>query len=221
MVASVLQTLDRGLAALTFVSESAEGVSTAALSARLGVHRAIAHRLVATLEAHRLVTRGQDGLLRLGTGLMELASRYEPQLRVRAEPMLRALAVEVHAAAFLAVAQGEECVAIVVAEPPDAVLRISYRVGSRHPLSVGAAGIAILAGRPPSESDPETVKAARRNGYSVTRGELQKGAVGVASPIRGMPASIGLVALDDLDLNRAQAAVVACAACLSLDDTPK
>lgn len=219
MVASVLQTLDRGLAALTIVSESVEGISTAALSARLDVHRAIAHRLVATLEAHRLVTRGPDGLLRLGAGLMELASRYEPQLRLRAEPLLRALADQAQAAAFLVVAQGEECVAIMVAEPPGGVLRISYRVGSRHPLSIGAAGIAILAGRPPSESDPDIVKAARRDGYSITRGELQKGAVGVASPIRGMPASIGLVALDDLDLDRTRAAVVACVAQLSLAGT--
>jgi DNA-binding IclR family transcriptional regulator len=96
-------------------------------------------------------------------------------------------------------------------------LRISYRVGSRHPLSLGAAGIAILAGRPEADGDSEAVREARRLGYSVTRGQLQRGAVGVACPLHGkgrrasFEASIGVVALDDLDVARAADAVRACA----------
>jgi len=96
--------------------------------------------------------------------------------------------------------------------------RMGYRVGSRHPVTVGAAGIAILAARPAVPSDAEAVIAAQRLGYSLTRGQLQKGAVGLASALVG-PASgalpfeacVGVVAMEDLDPARCAALVQACA----------
>ncbi len=98
---------------------------------------------------------------------------------------------------------------ILVAEPDEGLLRVGYRVGSRHPLTLGAAGIAILAGRPPQPNDSEAVRQARVDGYSLTRGQLQRGAVGVASPVTtpqlrpGVEACVGVVAMDDLDTERA------------------
>lgn len=216
---SLLQTLDRGIHALKIIAEHANGVSIAALAERLEVHRAIAYRIVATLESHSLVSRAADGQIHLGSGILVLASRFEPQLRSVAQPQLRELARQTRATAFLSTVQGEDCVALMVAEAEEGLLRVSYRVGSRHPLTRGAAGIAILAGRPERPDDPEEVRQARREGYSVTRGQLQRGAVGVASAIRpptGGPAAgfegcVGVVALDDLDAGAAAAAVQACA----------
>ena len=164
------------------------------------------------------LSRGSDGQLRLGAGVLTLASRFEPQLRSAARPLLYELVQETGAAAFISVPQGEDCVAIMVAEPEEGVLRVAYRIGSRHPLTTGAAGIAILAGRRERASEPEGVREARLNGFSVTRSQLQQGAVGVASPVHGFSrepigfeASVGVVALDDLDVSRATGAVVACA----------
>lgn len=215
---NTLQTLDRGLRALAAISGQEDGLSVADLAARLGVHRAITYRLAKTLEAHGLVARGAEGRLFLGAGLLSLASRFEPQLRSVARPLLHELAQETRAAAFLSVPQGEECVAIMVAEPEGGLLRLAYRVGSRHPLTLGAAGIAILAGRPERPGEPAAVREARGVGFSVTRGQLQAGAVGVASPVHGarprpigFEASLGVIALDDLDIAHATAAVVACA----------
>ncbi len=215
---NTLQTLDRGLQALSIISQQEGGTSVADLAGLLEVHRAIAYRLVSTLEAHGFVARGSDGQLRLGAGLMTLASRFEPQLRSIAWPLLYQLAQDTQAAAFVSVPQDKECVAILVAEPEGGVLRVAYRVGSRHPLTSGAAGIAILAGRPEAPGDPEAVREARSSGLSVTRSQLQRGAVGVASFVRdadgrplGFEASLGVVALDDLDIAHATAAVVACA----------
>lgn len=206
---NTLQTLDRGLQALTLISRQEVGLTVAELALRLDVHRAIAYRLVTTLETHGLIARGADGQFHLGAGLLTLASRFEPQLRSLARPLLHELAQETRAAAFLSVPQGEECVAIMVGEPQDSVLRVAYRVGSRHPLTLGAAGIAILAGRPEKPGEPEMVREARRTGFSVTRGQLQRGAIGIACPVRtvgqdspGFEASIGVVALDDLDVTR-------------------
>jgi DNA-binding IclR family transcriptional regulator len=208
-MATTLQTLDRGLCALEIVAEHAEGISVAELAERLDVHRAIAYRIVTTLEQHGLVARSAEGALRLGAGISLMASRFEPQLRAVAQPLLQALAKATRATAFVSVAQGEQCVVLLVAEPDEGLLRVGYRVGSRHPLTQGAAGIAILAGRAPSRDDSDAVRQARADGYSLTRGQLQRGAVGVASPVAtpqfrpGIEACLGVVAMDDLDTQRA------------------
>jgi DNA-binding IclR family transcriptional regulator len=188
------------------------------LADELDVHRAIAYRIVATLEAHGLVMRGAKGMLRLGPGLLTLAARFEPQLRDVVQPVLERLANETGASAFLSVPQGGDCVAVLVAESPTAILRVAYRIGSRHPLTRGAAGIAILSGRPEHPSDPDDVRLARANGFSVTHGQLQQGAVGVACPLHGpssgksfTEASIGVVTLDDAHIGKLTEAVLGAA----------
>lgn len=212
-----LQTLERGLQALVLISQHENGLSIAELSAQLGVDRAIGYRLAGTLESNGFVTRRADGLLHLGAELLSLAARFEAQLLTVATPLVQQLAQQTRAAAFISVPQGDLCVAIMVAEPEAQLLRLSYRVGSRHPLALGAAGIAILAGRPETADDSEAVREARRLGYSVTRDQLQRGAVGVASPLRrttsrfGFEGSVGVVALDGLDVERAATAVTRCA----------
>lgn len=214
-MATTLQTLDRGLRALEIIAEHGEGLSVAELAERLEVHRAIAYRIVTTLEQHGLVARSAEGPLRLGAAISLLASRFEPQLRAVAQPLLQALARATQATAFVSVAQGQECVVILVAEPEEGLLRVGYRVGSRHPLTQGAAGIAILAGRAPHNDDSDAVRQARAEGYSLTRGQLQRGAVGVASPVAtaqhhpGVEACVGVVAMDDLDIERATSEVKA------------
>lgn len=214
---ATLQTLERGLRVLSLISESENGLSIAEVSARLGVDRAIGHRLAGTLEANGFLTRRPDGQFVLGAEILTLAARFEPQLRAVAAPHVERLAQATRAAAFVSVPQGEACVAIIVAEPETPLLRLSYRVGSRHPLSLGAAGIAILAGRAETAGEAEAVGEARRLGYALTRDHLQRGAVGVASPLHGpdrrlgFEACVGVVALDGLDVANAAAAVTACA----------
>ena len=88
--------------------------------------------------------------------------------------------------AHLTIAEGEQALALVVVEPTWTDFHVSYRTGSRHPLSRGAAGRAILQARQ-GVSDPV-----------VATGELQPGAHGMASPIlglAGLEASVGVVAL--------------------------
>lgn len=215
--AGTLQTLDRGLSIIAKVAEAPHRHSVADLARQLGVHRAIVYRLVATLEAHRFVVRNSDGRLSLGTGLIGLSGRWEAGLREVATPLLRGLAEESGACAFLSLAEGDECVAIAVAEPERQMLRVSYRVGSRFPLSKGAPGLAILAGRPPDPADSILIRSIREQGYSITEGELQPGAVGIASPVGddegslGLEACVGLVALSGFDAVGSAPSVRSCA----------
>ena len=198
----VLQTLDRGLVVLELVAASPSGLSVAELAQRVDVHRAVCYRLVATLSSHGLVSRGADGRVRLGAAVRALAQRLQPQLVTAARPVLADLAHRTSMSAFLSLAEEDECVAAEVVEPADTVLHVAYRVGNRHPLTRGAAGVAILAARRPSDTDPATVRRARELGYAVTRAELQAGAVGVSvalPKVVGTEGSVGVVTLGPVD----------------------
>jgi DNA-binding IclR family transcriptional regulator len=198
----VLQTLDRGLLVLELVAAAPMGLSMAELAARVDVHRAVCYRLVATLSSHGLVIRGTDGRIRLGAQVRALALRLLPQLLTAARPVLADLAARTGMTAALSLAEGAECVATEVVEPDHTALHVAYRVGNRHPLGRGAAGLAILAARPSRPDDPDAVRLARRRGYAVTEAELQDGAVGVSvalPPSTGAEASIGVVTLGAID----------------------
>lgn len=209
---STLQTLSRGIRVLELISRSKAGLQIAEIAAALDVHRAIAYRLVATLEEHLLVTRSADGRIFIGGGIVALSERYQPQLRAAAMPVLRSLADESGGTAFLCIAQGDECVAIEVAEPETPFLKVSYRVGSRHPVTKGAAGLAIAMQRPPEKTDTQDLQTARREGFALTQGQLQEGAIGVAAPLQhsglNTQACIGVVAMHALDTDRARTAVL-------------
>ncbi len=207
---ALLQTLDRGIFTLLKVAGSPEGATVAEIAQDLGVHRAIAYRIVTTLEAHGLVARSRSGRILLGIGIPAIAHQFMPQFTAIAQPVLRNLAHNAGATAFVARAEGADCAAIMVEQPNVHVIHVGYRIGSRHPLDQGAAGIAILSGRPARADDPQSVRDSRQNGYSLTRGQLQKGAIGVAVPLHGggnrigePEFSIGVVAMEDLDVGRA------------------
>ena len=187
--AETAQTLDRGLKLLTLVADAPGGLTVSEAAARLGVGRAVIYRLAATLAEHGMLRRDGAGRLRLGVGVLHLARRAQPLVADAARPALRALAERVGATAHLTVAEGTEAVALVVVEPSWTQFHVAYRTGSRHPLELGAAGRAILAGR------------AGGTGWVESTGELQPGAYGIAAPVpgvEGMAASVGVVALAPL-----------------------
>jgi DNA-binding IclR family transcriptional regulator len=77
-------------------------------------------------------------------------------------------------------------------------MHLAMREGARHALTLGADGIAILAGRPESDEDTADVREARRRGHAVSLGSIQEGAIGIAAPIRvsdWSTASLGVVQL--------------------------
>ncbi len=202
-VTETAQTLDRGLRLLQLVADSPAGLTVSEAAARLGVGRTVVYRLTGTLQAHGMVRRDASGRLRLGAGVLHLALRAQPLVAEAARPVLRRLAEQVGATAHLTVAEGDEAVAVAVAEPTWTTFHVAYRQGSRHPLDRGAAGRAILAGR------------RGETGWTASAGELQSGAYGVAAPVPGvdgLEASVGVVALAELDPEQVGPQVVAAAA---------
>lgn len=214
---NTLQTLDRGLYALDLIAKSEKGMTVSELAVKLEISRAIAYRIITTLENHGLIVRMRSGKIRLGAASVLLSNQFQTQLRAVARPLLWELAHATAATAFISIAQAQDCYVIMAAEPNEGLLRVSYRVGSKHPLDQGAAGIAILSARPATANDSEAVRQARQDGYSLTRGQLQVGAIGVSSPIITsasdlIPDScVGVVALEGLDQERAITEVMRCA----------
>src|SRR3954469_1599728 len=183
------QTLDRGLQLLALLAEDDQGCTVTQLAASLGVARPVVYRLLTTLEQRHLATRGRDGRVRLGLGVLALAGRVQPLLRDVATPVLRQLADDVGATAHLTVADGDEALAVVVVEPQWTQFHVAYRVGSRHPLERGAAGRAVIALRE------------GRDEAATSDGELQHGAHGVAVgwSVGSLQGSVGVVSLTALE----------------------
>ncbi len=180
-----------------------QGLTVTALAEALGINRTVVYRLVSTLEQHALVRRDGHGHLHVGLGILHLATAVQPVVRDVAIPVLRRLAEQVGCTAHLAVAEGDEALALAVIEPSWTDFHVSYRVGARHPLDRGAAGRAILLLR---EDSPTP--------YVMTSGELEPGARGLAAPVRGVEgfeASVGIVTLVDLDEHELGPVVVSAA----------
>jgi DNA-binding IclR family transcriptional regulator len=174
------QTLDRGLRALEVVSASAVGLTVQEVADRLGVHRTIAHRLLATLADHRLVARTKDGRFHAGGGLTALAQGVQATLRAVAVPEMRQLADELESTVALLVREGDEAVAVAVVTPTMATYHLAFRTGSRRPLGRGSAGICLLAALPPRDGERLEVTRAREQGFAASNGEVEPGAHGLA-----------------------------------------
>lgn len=178
------QTLARGLSALQLVAGTPQGLGVQEVAERLGVHRTIAHRVLTTLADFHLISRSGDGRYRAGVGTVALARGYAAGLRETALPVLRRAADELGATIALIAEEGDEAVAVAVVEPQSVDYHLSYRVGSRNPLGVGSAGLALASLHPPYTGEPEPVAEVRRRGYATTYGQVEPGAYGVAVPLR-------------------------------------
>jgi DNA-binding IclR family transcriptional regulator len=193
----ISQTLDRGLTVLALLAKHPDGLTAGELAEELATARAVVYRLLRTLEAHRLVGR-VDTRFVLGIGIAELASQLRPSLQATVLPILRRLSQQTSSTALLSVADADQALILLTEEPPQSMFHLALRQGARHPLHVGADGVAILAGRPPARGDSKDVQRARERGYALSVGALQPGAVGVAAPITTSDwatASIGVVQL--------------------------
>jgi DNA-binding IclR family transcriptional regulator len=193
------QTLDRGLRLLTAIAESSAPADLAQLADSVGIHRSVAYRLVRTLEDHKLVRCTGDHRYEPGIALAALSAGVRRPVQAAALPELTRLAAQAGATAFLAVPDGAEAVTLASVEPPSGPAHVAYRPGTRHPVELGAPGLAILAGGPRRPGERPEVNLARRRGYASSRGEVLPGLSAVAAPVlvgpSGAEVVVGAVAL--------------------------
>jgi DNA-binding IclR family transcriptional regulator len=145
------QTLSRGIRILETLADAREPLSIDEIARRLDLHRSVAYRLLRTLEDHGLVTRDTAGRIQLGARMAALAAGVAHDLQAEALPELTTVANELGTTCFLVVLDHDECVTLVSVEPRHAVASVAQRPGTRHPVTVGAPGKAILSVLPRGE----------------------------------------------------------------------
>ena len=171
------QTLARGLDILKFVVASQHGATIAEVSEFAQVHRTIAYRVLETLAAQGLISRGADQRYRGAFGLLALAAGAHADLRQAAHDALQHAADELGTTLAMLVVEGHgqlrQARAVLVSEPRTSHMHLTFREGSTHYLHEGAAGVALTA-----MLNEEPLAPA----YT-TFGEVEPGMHGIAVPL--------------------------------------
>jgi DNA-binding IclR family transcriptional regulator len=175
------------------------------LAARAKLPTPTASRLIAELVRLGLLERTQEGRVRPGIRLWEIASRSSATtaLRAAAMPILRAAHAAIGQHLHLAVLDGDEVLFIERLSAPGAVINYSLIAGrlAPHTSSAGMILLAygsdgdrerVLTGPLPAVTrntitDParlrEVLATARRRGFAVVDGHLHPDVTGVAVPV--------------------------------------
>ncbi|MGN6220908.1 MAG: IclR family transcriptional regulator [Microbacterium sp.] len=201
------QTLSRGIRILEILADSRAPRTIDEVARRLGVHRSVAYRLVRTLEDHGLIAREADGRVDLGARMAALAAGVAHDLQAEALPQLTSAANELGMTCFLSLMDRDECITLTSVEPRHGVASVAQRPGTRHPVTVGAPGKAILSLLPESswpsdiaEAHRTEVRVVNERGYATSHDEVIAGLRSIAVPLRlpkGERAAVAVVYLSD------------------------
>ena len=233
------QTLRRGLSILKLLAryQPGGGLGVSEIARKLELNKATAVRLTRTLADEQFVA--QDARTRkytLGPESYAVGLAAEPNYALQriAAPALRAVALETGDWVFFTVRHGLEAICLSRASGDSPYPQASLRVGDRHPLGLGAGGLAILSARPPEEADmvitinaqeiarrypqmtESTVRSmlreTREQGYSVIPGILAPGYWGIGVPVirpDGQPVAAVVLISSATRLSGARQAVLA------------
>lgn len=196
------QTLSRGIRVLELLADSPGSLAIAELAAALGVHRSIVYRILRTLEDHGLVARDAAGRAYLGVKIATLARGVSGDLQAIARAALTGAANDLSMTAFLVILDRDECVTLVSIEPRAGTATVAQHPGTRHPLLVGAPGIAIQSLL--SDASLASIAVKRRpesvdfgaTGYATSHDEVISGLRSVAVPLTSSahpPAALAVV----------------------------
>lgn len=199
----VSKTLSRGIQILETLAAAPEPLTIEETARRMQIHRSNAYRLLRTLENHGLVNRDAHGRFAPGARLAALAAGVASDLQAEALPELTAAANELGLTCFLGILDHHECVTLASVMPRHTVALVARRPGTRHTVTVGAPGKALLMQLPRSDW-PATASAALqaeivedgRRGFASSHDEVVAGLYSVAVPLalRGRaPATLGAV----------------------------
>lgn len=206
-----VQSVDRAMTILAILARNGDSGVTE-IAAELAVHKSTAFRLLATLEAHRMVEQvGERGLYRLGVGNLRLAGATTARLDVvsEARDVCRQLAATTGETVNVAVL-ADTAALYVDQVAGSSALQSHNWVGQRIPLHATSNGKVLL-----SEMSEDAVHAAvrelpqltdktitdrerlaaelahvRQAGYALANNELEVGLSAAAAPIRNVRGDI-------------------------------
>lgn len=165
-----LQSIDRALDVLcAFGSKDEFGVSE--MGRALGLPKSATHRILETLTERGFLEQGANRRYRLGLKVLELgnACRLRMGLANIAQPILRALSIQVNCNSHLAKLDGLEVVDILRTEYP-APFRIAQTAMLRRPAHCTALGKVLLAfAEPPLAEVAAAAGLPRLTRYTITK----------------------------------------------------
>lgn len=200
-----VQSVDRALTILEVLARVGEAGVTE-IAGELDVHKSTAFRLVATLEAHRLVEQTTErGRYRLGVGVLRLAGATTARLDLvqEARPICRQLAADTGETVNLAVLSESSALYLDQIAGSSALQPHNW-VGQHIPLHATSNGKILLSGLDDKAAVDvvgtlhrytpatltkksrlrEELAQVRERGYAVAVDELEEGLAAAAAPVR-------------------------------------
>jgi DNA-binding IclR family transcriptional regulator len=192
------------LNAFTQLDGATAGVTE--LSERLGLSKAVVHRILATLRATGFIDLdGETRRYSLGPAALALGLTYLQQIDVRdaARSVLRELSEQTNETATLSIRRGDVRMYVDQVTPAREV-KMTVQLGHPYPLHAGGSSKAFLAHLPDSWvddylsrplevvgvntiTDPALLRrdlaAIRKQGYAASFGERMEGAGSIAAPV--------------------------------------
>jgi DNA-binding IclR family transcriptional regulator len=205
--ADLLKVILKADGLLEVLSSHPDGLPLADLSARAGLPKPTARRILNTLELCGYVAQNhRRGSYRLGPRLIELGAKAKSgsPLRRVALPYMKELAEAVGETVFLCVRRGSDALCVERIEGEDIQI-VVLQVGGTLPLYLGGAPRCLLASLPDAEIDAilaqglvprtprspttpeavwELVRQTRRQGYSVSCHDVVENVFAVGAPVR-------------------------------------
>ncbi|MGE5537723.1 MAG: IclR family transcriptional regulator [Gemmatimonas sp.] len=192
----------RAARVLALFTRGAPEHSLAQLVERTGVPKATLLGILNTLVVHDLLMRDSPtGPYRLGFAWLRLGDVRRNLLDIResAVPLMRQVRDAVDETVILSLKVGDRRVHLDYVESLQPIRRVT-QLGHEGPLHVGAAGLALLAGMPPTEieaylarrtdvAEPraellQTLNAVKRDGYAVVAGTVNPHTAAVSAPVK-------------------------------------
>lgn len=209
--------MSRVMAILGAFDPTSPRLSLTQISRRTEQPLSTVHRIVGELVDWQVLTRGEDGLYRIGLRMWELGELGPGRLREIASPWLNDLYAEVRENVHLAIRDGREAVYLEKVHGRVSIPILS-RVGGRLPLHTTGVGKVLLAYAPSQEVhayltgslerptpysliEPgrllRDLELTRGRGYASTREEMSLGSCSLAVPVHDpggqVAAAVGLV----------------------------
>lgn len=203
----MIQSVDRALRIITYVSQKKEGMGVTELAALLDLNKSSIFKLLSTLAAHGFIEQDSDTKkYKLGYKYLELSSILleSLDLRTQAKPFLKELEALTNEVIHLVVYDQGEVVYIEKLEGNE-TLRTHSKVGKRAPVHCTSVGKVILAYLPDDQVKEiidkkgltrhtentitnkeiflKELQKVRKQGYGVEIEENEEGITCIAAPI--------------------------------------
>lgn len=203
-----VQSVERALDILEFVSRSEGELGVSEIGAATGLSAGTVHRLLATLGSRGYVHRNKETRrYALGLKSLTMATATRERVGTVSLPFLEELMKVSQETANLAILEGSSAMYIEQVSPPTRMLRLFTEPGNRIPLHSCGAGKVLLAYQPPglvelllgrmdlskytasTITDPGQLRSElreiRRQGYAVDYVEQEDGVRCLAAPVFG------------------------------------